>query len=197
MKADARRDICYNAHEPDAASAARRDERVLSVELRRRLLPTADDELPPSPPPLVDSDDELAARPPLPQYRAPHTRQLAAFVRRGRTAVLAGEPLSMTREAFSDAEVRRIVRSFAEEGQKFGRLVRKADFCALRDRLADACSDSCMAHISRLLRTGDYSAVRYSATNGRSKGLGTGIFVVHASVKKYILDGLERCVQSA
>ena len=57
--------------------------------------------------------------------------------------------------------------------------------------------DEDLVHISRLLRTGDYSAVRYSATHGRIKGLGTGIFVVDASVKKYILDGLERCVQSA
>ena len=57
--------------------------------------------------------------------------------------------------------------------------------------------DEDLALISRLLHTGDYSAVRYPAVNRNPAGLGTGTFTVHNSVKKYIVEGLRHCVQNA
>jgi hypothetical protein len=66
---------------------------------------------------------------------------------------------------------------------------------------AKAIIDEDLALISQLLHTGDYSAVRYSAVSrhadAKKAGLGTGIFAVHDSVKKYIVEGLCRCVQNA
>ena len=55
--------------------------------------------------------------------------------------------------------------------------------------------DEDLALISRLLQTGDYSTVRYSATSLTSGNLGTGHFQVGTPVKKYIVAGLKRCVQ--
>ena len=58
--------------------------------------------------------------------------------------------------------------------------------------------DEDLALISRLLHTGDYSAVRYPAVSRHANaGLGTGTFTVHNSVKKYIVEGLRHCVQNA
>jgi hypothetical protein len=50
-----------------------------------------------------------------------------------------------------------------------------------------------LAHISRLLRTGDYNEVRYSSAS-KSGPLGTGIFDVGAGVNKFIVAGLRRVV---
>ena len=141
VKADAQRDICYTAHVPSAAGAARRDDRILAVELRRRLVPTDGDEAPPTsqlaaeqPPAQVEG----AQQPPTSE---PYVDLLAAFVKRARAAALAGSPLSFTKEEMSDAEVRSTIRSFSSTGQKFCSLLARADFRALRDRLDEDCAD--------------------------------------------------------
>ena len=50
--------------------------------------------------------------------------------------------------------------------------------------------DDDLALIDRLLRTGDYLQVRYSATS--TGALGSGIFDIGDDVKKYIVAGLQR-----